>query len=87
MVNEDRVMNEARMKANELVAQAEDQAKAVRRSANEYCEDVLRRTIEAIGEAGEELRQVHSRFRTAVSGTSAPSGAKNSRMYDAEADE
>ena len=85
MVSEDRVMNEARQKANELVKQAEEQAKAVRRSANEYCEDVLRRTREAIAEAGEELGRVHSRFHAAVGGNQAP--AKNSRVYDAEADE
>lgn len=42
MVSEDRVMNQARQKANELVAQAEVKAKEVRRAANEYCEDVLR---------------------------------------------
>ena len=64
MVSEDRVMNQARQKANELVAQAEAKAKEVRRSANEYCEDVLRRTEEALADAHSEMRQVRSRFRS-----------------------
>ena len=88
MVSEDRVMNQARQKANELVAQAEVKAKEVRRAANEYCEDVLRRTEEALSDAHSEMRQVRSRFRSAVGGsTSTPSQGGNSRMYDAEADQ
>ncbi len=86
MVSEDRVMNQARLKANELVSQAEEKAKAVRRSANEYCEDVLRRAEEALADARGEMAQVRARFRTAV-GTTGESAPKNSRMYDAEADE
>jgi cell division septum initiation protein DivIVA len=86
LVNEDKVMNLARQKANELVAQAEVKAKEVRRAANEYCEDVLRRTEDALADAHSEMKQVRSRFRTAVGG-SAPAPAGNSRVYDAEADE
>lgn len=86
MVSEDQVMNQARRKANELMAQAEEKARAVRRSANEYCEDVLRRTEEALSDAHTEMKQVRSRFRSAVGG-SAETPAKNSRMYDAEADQ
>lgn len=87
LVNEAQVMNQARQKANELVAQAEKRAKEVRRSANEYCEDVLRRTEEALADAHTEMRQVHTRFRTAM-GSSAPAPAQGGgKIYDAEADE
>lgn len=88
MVNEAQIMNQARQKANELMAQAEQKAKEVRRSANEYCEDVLRRAEEALADAHEEMRQTHTKFRTAMGGT-APAAASSgsSRMYDAEADE
>lgn len=87
LVNEAQVMSQARQKANELVAQAEKKAKELRRSANEYCEDVLRRTEEALADAHTEMRQVHTRFRTAM-GSSAPPAAQGggSRIYDAEAD-
>ena len=86
MVNEAQVMNKARAKANELMAQAEQKAKEVRRSANEYCVDVLRRTEEALADAHEEMRQTHTRFRSAM-GAAAAAPAANGRMYDAEADE
>ena len=40
-----------------------------RRSANEYCEDALRRTEEAVAEAFEEIKQSRSRFRAAAAAT------------------
>lgn len=86
MVNEAQVMNQARAKANDLMAQAEQKAREVRRSANEYCVDVLRRTEEALADAHEEMRQTHSRFRSAMSAAASPAPAGNSRVYDAEAD-
>ena len=60
MVSEDRVMNQARQKANELVAQAEAKAKEVPPLGQRICEDVLRRTEEALAEAHSEMRQVRS---------------------------
>ena len=85
MVNEAQGMNQARAKANDLMAQAEQKAKEVRRSANEYCVDILRRTEEALADAHEEMRQTHSRFRNAM-GAASSTPAGNSRIYDAEAD-
>ena len=87
LVDEAQVMSQARQKANELVAQAEKKAKEVRRSANEYCEDVLRRTEEALSDAHAEMRQVHTRFRTAMGSAPTTSSQGGSRIYDAEADQ
>lgn len=87
MVDEARVTSQARQKANEIVAQAERKAKEVRRVANEYCEDVLRRTEEALADAHTEMRQVHTRFRTAMGNPPANPAQANPRMYDAEADQ
>lgn len=86
MVDENQLMSQARQRANELVAQAEGKAKEVRRSANEYCEDVLRRTAEALADAQSEMNQVRARFRT-VAGTASPAPAANSRVYDVEAEQ
>lgn len=85
LISEDKVMNQARKRANELIAQAEQKAREVRRSANEYCEDVLCRTEEALSAAHGEMSQVRSKFRAAM-GASEPSSVKNNRMYDMEAD-
>lgn len=85
MVSEAKVMNQAREKANALIRQAEQKAKEVRHSANSYCEDLLRRTEEALAEAHSEVRRVHTNFSSAMEKSAAPGGS--SRVYDAEADE
>ena len=85
MVDENQLMSQARQRANEMVAQAEGKAKEVRHAANEYCEDVLRRTAEALADAHSEMNQVRARFHTAA-GSSAPAPAANSRVYDVEAE-
>lgn len=86
MVNEAQVMNKARQMANELMAQAEQEAKKVRRSANDYCVDILRRTEEALSDAHEEMRMTHARFRSAMGSAGGSAPTSNSRLYDAEAD-
>mgnify|MGYP007069434360 CR=1 FL=1 len=35
----------------------------MKRSANEYCEDALRRTEEAVAEAYDEIKKSRARFR------------------------
>ena len=84
LVDETRVTNQARQKADAMIKQAEQKAKELRTSANDYCEDLLRRTEEALAEAHSEVRRVHTNFSSAMSKAAAPAG--NSRMYDAEAD-
>ena len=87
MVSEAPVMNQARQKAREIVAHAEEEAKKTCRETNEYCVDLLRRTEDALAAAHAEMRQVHNQFRTGMGGGSSPTGQSgSSRMYDAEAD-
>ncbi len=86
MVREDRVMNQARQRANDLVAQADAKSRELRRSANEYCEDVLRRTEDALSEAYNEMKKVRTRFRSTVGTQGQASSQGGSRVYDAEAD-
>ena len=64
-------------------------ARELKRAANEYCEDALRRTEEAVAEAYDEIKQSRARFRAAAGASSAPSaGSTGSRpIYDAEADQ
>ena len=88
MVSEAPVMGKARQMANDLMAQAEQDAKKVRRSANEYCLDILRRTEEALADAHSEMSQTYTRFHSAMApaGNTTAAPAANSRLYDAEAD-
>ena len=89
MLSEDTISLQARQRANEMMQQVEERSRELKRSANEYCEDALRRTEEAVAEAYNEIKQSRARFRAAASSTSvgqAPAGGSRP-MYDAAADE
>ena len=72
MVDEQEITRAAKAKANEIISAAEEQSRKLRQAANEYTDDALRRTEEAISEALSEVRQSRSRFRS-VSSTAAQS--------------
>ena len=55
----------AREKSHEIIKKAEDRSREMYRVANEYTEDALRRTEEAIQMALEEVKQSRVRFRVA----------------------
>lgn len=91
MLAEDAVALQARQRANDMMQQAEERSRELKRSANEYCEDALRRTEEAVAEAYDEIKKSRARFRaaaSAISSVSSPAGGGNTRaIYDAAADE
>ena len=89
LLSEETILLQARQRANELMQQAEDRSRELKRSANEYCEDALRRTEEAVAEAYNEIKQSRARFRAAASSTSAGQTSQGGGrpMYDAAADE
>ena len=64
--------------------QAEEKARSrdLRKAANDYCEDALRRTEEAVAEAYDEIKKSRARFR-ALAGGGAPAGRQ---PYDVEAE-
>ena len=63
VLSEETILLQAKQRANELMQQAEDRSRELKRSANEYCEDALRRTEEAVAEAYNEIKQSRARFR------------------------
>jgi hypothetical protein len=81
LVAEDQLLLQAKAKGEELIRQAEERSRELRRSANDYCEDALRRTQEAVAEAHEEISAARSRFRTVSTGAPAPVGETKSK-YD-----
>ena len=93
MLAEDELTAQAKQKANEMIKVAEDRSRELRRAANEYCEDALRRTEEAVSEAYDEIKRSRARFRAAAAGVQQPAaggGAPaqgNRTVYDAAADE
>ena len=88
MVAEDKLLAQARERSNQMLRQAEEQSRELRRAANEYCEDALRRTEEAVAEAYDEIKKSRARFRAAAGGMSSGAQAGGTRpLYDAAADE
>ena len=85
---EDELLAQAKQRGNEIVRQDEERSRELRRAANEYCEDALRRTEEAVAEAYDEIKKSRSRFRSAAASlnNAAPAGG-NSRVYDAANDQ
>lgn len=64
-VSESEVLYAAKEKARQIVAQAEDRSRKLYQVANEYAEDALARTEEAVQAALDEVKESRVRFRTA----------------------
>ncbi len=71
LVDQEEIVRAAKQRANEIVAAAESKSAELRRVANEYADDALRRTEDAISEALGEVRQSRTRFRS-VSASAMP---------------
>ena len=64
-VSESEVLTAARAKVHDIVTRAEERSREMYRVANDYSEDVLRRTEEAVQMALDEVKQTRVRFRAA----------------------
>ena len=64
LVDDQEVVKAAKAKSNSLLSAAEAKSKELRRVANDYADDALRRTEEAITEALNEVRQSRTRFKS-----------------------
>lgn len=64
LVDEQEIVRAAKAKSNNLLSAAEAKSMELRRVANDYADDALRRTEEAITEALNEVRQSRSRFKS-----------------------
>ena len=64
-VSESEVTSAAREKGHEIIKRAENRTREMYRVANEYTEDALRRTEEAIQMALDEIKQSRASFRAA----------------------
>ena len=63
IVGESEITRIARDKAHEILVKADNQRKTMINVTNEYTDDALRRTEEAIQQALEEVRESRARFR------------------------
>lgn len=70
MLAQDEILAQARQRGNEIIRHAEERSRELKKAANDYCEDALRRTEEAVAEAYDEIKKSRARFRSAASGIS-----------------
>lgn len=68
LVDEQEVVRIAKAQAAEVTTTAETKSRELRRVANEYVDDALRRTEEAVSAALDEVRSSRVRFRSAAGG-------------------
>ena len=68
-VDDQEVVREAKLRANEMISKAEAKSTELKKMANVYADDTLKRTEEAIGTALDEVRNSRARFRS-VAGAS-----------------
>jgi len=66
LLDEQEIIRAAKAKSDEIIASAQSKSGELRRAANEYTDDTLRRTEEAIAEALGEVRNSRARFRSMV---------------------
>ena len=66
MIDEQEIIRISRAKSNEMLSTAEAATAELRRVANEYVDDAMQRTEEAIAAALNELKQSRIKFRQAA---------------------
>ena len=71
--SQEALYNEAKQQPNEMVRAAQDKIKELKQGTNDYVDDSLRRTEEAVAEALSEIRDSRSKFRALVN----PQAARN----------
>ena len=66
LVEHEEIVRTAKTRSTQLITTAENKSRELRRAANEYVDDMLTRTEEAVSAALEEVRTSRSNFRTAA---------------------
>lgn len=87
LLAEDELLAKAKQRGNEMLRQAEERSRELKRAANAYCEDALRRTEEAVAEAYDEIKKSRSRFRATAAGVVGGQPQSQNQPFDAESEQ
>lgn len=63
MVNQDELVRQAQAKANDLILQGQNKFREMRKASNDYVDDIMRRTDEALAETLAELRKTRQNIK------------------------
>ena len=86
-VDDQEVVKEAKLRANDLVSKAETKATELKKMANIYADDTLKRTEDAIATALDEIRGSRSRFRSVAGAQLREASAEPRRQMPLDPDE
>lgn len=64
LVSHEEVVKQAQIKANEILSQSQQRSREMRKGANDFAEDVLKRTEENLAQHLTEVRQVRQSLRS-----------------------
>ena len=68
LIDEQEILRTAKERSNEMLSHAEKNSTELKRVANEYVDDAMKRTEEALATALDEIRQSRMKFRSASRG-------------------
>lgn len=75
LVSQQAIYEEAKRKCAEMVAQTKDQITNLRKVSNDYMDDALRRTEEAIAQSLGEVRETRAKFNSLAAAQAKRDGA------------
>lgn len=68
ILNQDELVRQAQAKANDLISQAQNKCREMRRASNEYIDDLMKRTDDALAENLAELRKTRQNIKVSQHG-------------------
>lgn len=63
MVNQNEIVKQAQQKANDLLSQTQQKCREMRKASNEYIDDLMKRTDDALAEHLSELRKTRQSIK------------------------
>ena len=78
MISREEVYQQAEQQANEMIKAAQQKIKELRQVTNDYVDDAMKRTEDAIAQSLSEVRESRSKFRSLVN----PQAAKPSPIIE-----
>lgn len=82
MVAEEAIYQEAKRQCQEMVQQTQTRLADLRKASNDYMDDALRRTEEAIAMSLEDVRDTRSKFKTLIENQEKRSAAATEAVED-----
>lgn len=64
LVNQEEIVRQAQAKANDIMAQAQVKFREMRKASNDYVEDIMRRTDDAVSASLAELRKTRQSIKS-----------------------